>query len=112
MIVKLALSALFLALACVGIVQRKEARRIGLAIVLLSAAALAAIWNDTAVTRLANWVGVGRGTDLILYIWIPISLAFAMLLYVRVVALEHMLTQLCRHIAIESPAHVPTSHEQ
>lgn len=52
------------------------------------------------VTRLANLVGVGRGTDLVLYILVLAFLLVSIRLYQRVHELQHQLTLVARALAV------------
>lgn len=47
-------------------------------------------------TRIANWLGVGRGTDLIVYITIVILIFVLLLMYSKIKKLEEMVTTLLR----------------
>jgi small membrane protein len=73
---------------------------------LLSLAVLFGIWiawsPDTA-TMIANFIGVGRGADLIFYLWILISIFVALVLYIRFSIMNRALTKLARHAALLRP---------
>ncbi|MCX4748468.1 DUF2304 domain-containing protein [Kitasatospora sp. NBC_01287] len=60
---------------------------------------IAVLW-PTGVTKVASLVGVGRGTDLVLYLMV-IAMAFlALNTYLRFRSLEKKLTDLARTVAI------------
>ncbi|MDP9806027.1 hypothetical protein J2S70_000609 [Trueperella bonasi] len=67
------------------------------AFVLIAVATI--IWPDLA-TRVAHAVGVGRGTDLLLYLLIIAFLSYAVVSYRRMVILENRLVDLSRELAI------------
>jgi hypothetical protein len=70
-------------------------------LVLFMAFAVASIFRPTLWTRLANLVGVGRGTDLVLYSLVIAFLGFVMRSYLRTRAMELQLTRLARRIALD-----------
>lgn len=54
------------------------------------------LWNMAA-----DWVGVGRGTDLLLYMFIVCFLGYVTSNYIRSRELESRLTKLARRIALD-----------
>lgn len=57
--------------------------------------------------RLARWVGVGRGTDLVLYFSIVGFIFISFILFSKLRALEDRMTELARFEAIEHPRSTP-----
>lgn len=86
--------------------QRSEAlRRIG--IVLFIIGAFVSIFWPRTLSLIANKAGVGRGTDLLLYLLIVAFLASLANQYRRAQVLERQLTKLARQIALsDSPRFV------
>ena len=86
--------------------QRSEAlRRIG--IVLFIIGAFVSIFWPRTLSLVANKAGVGRGTDLLLYLLIVAFLASLANQYRRAQVLERQLTKLARQIALsDSPRFV------
>ena len=62
--------------------------------------ALVFVWHPDSSTRIAHFVGVGRGTDLILYISITLLLILVFQLHVAHLRLERTLTELIRRQAL------------
>jgi hypothetical protein len=62
--------------------------------------AIGCIMFPTITQDLAEFVGVGRGTDLFLYVFAVASLFVGILLYSRVHRLESALTEVVRELAI------------
>ena len=56
-------------------------------------------------TRIANWVGVGRGADFLFYISHLLLFFIAFMYYLRFREMESRLTNLVRHIAIAEAMH-------
>jgi hypothetical protein len=63
-------------------------------------AALLIAWPD-AVTWVANALGIGRGADLVFYLFVLAFLGGAFYFYSRVVRLQRQITQLVRHLALQ-----------
>ena len=59
-----------------------------------------AIWEPGWTVVAANLVGVQRGTDLVLYVFVLAFLGVSFYFYARSVRLERQLTELVRHVAI------------
>jgi hypothetical protein len=56
--------------------------------------------------------GVVRGADLILYLWVVISVALIVFLYLKLAALSRRLTQLARAVALGHPRGEPERNEE
>ena len=61
------------------------------------------IWSPDDASRIANAVGVGRGADLVSYLWLIVSLGLIAFLYLKIVLLSRVVTQLARAVALGSP---------
>lgn len=75
-------------------------RRIGL--VLFAAFAAVSILFPAVWNQIATIVGVGRGTDMVLYALVVAFLSFTVTTYLRFRDLETNYTRLARRIALES----------
>jgi small membrane protein len=62
---------------------------------------IAAVLQPDLTTRVANLVGVGRGTDLVLYILVGAFVFATLNFYLRARALEDRVVQLARAIALQ-----------
>ncbi len=60
------------------------------------------VFNPDATTRIANMVGVGRGTDLILYLCVIAFFFTHALLYFKIRKMENAQTELVRQLAISN----------
>jgi small membrane protein len=58
------------------------------------------VWVPSHATRLAEFVGIGRGVDLNIYIWIVISLLLLLNLHLKLRAHMELITVLARELAI------------
>jgi hypothetical protein len=89
------------------------ARRLAFASMLVGA--VVAVVSPALVTRVANVVGVGRGTDLVLYGFVLGSVFVSIGLYRRLHDLEHRFVELNRAIALRPevrPGVASTSPDQ
>lgn len=87
---------------------RQAIRRVFFGLFLIGAGA--AVIDPTAVTWLANRLGVGRGTDLLLYVLVLAFLFTTLGFYSRFKDMEDRIVQLSRYIALSTePAAEPSS---
>lgn len=70
-----------------------------LLLVFIVFAAIAIIWPQT-ITDVAHLVGVGRGTDLLLYVLVVSFVFFVLNVYLKFKDLEQRYVKLARHIAL------------
>lgn len=109
MIAQLILTAL---LAGIVLYAGHEYRRSPVIAVLALLAAVAAtylVWFPSHASLVANWVGVGRGVDLIIYLWVVISLLVALNLHLKMRIQLELITVLAREIAIANALRPPRS---
>ena len=113
--IKVILLVAISSVALIGLRAPRGARHLALRRVALIAFVLFAVasvlfpdvWN-----ALANLVGVGRGTDLLLYVLIIVFLGFMATSYVRFRGLEFQITQLARRIALDEVGVGPVQSRQ
>jgi hypothetical protein len=74
-------------------------RRLFMAFFILAAGV--SVFYPSGWTWVANRVGIGRGADLLLYLFLLVFVGFVATTYRRFRQLEAQLTELSRHIAIE-----------
>jgi len=58
------------------------------------------VWFPQHTTAVAQALGVGRGADLVLYLWVVISIAIGFNLHVKLARESRRTTLLARHLAI------------
>jgi len=97
-------------LSLVALVRGAASPFVGLLGALLSiTATLAAVWPD-ATTRIARWLGIGLGKDLLLYCSIVLMLVGFFMTYTRMRRLRRELTLLVRQLAILSAEDADAAH--
>lgn len=107
LIIKIVLIAAFALLAVVLVLPMRGARNQAirsLAVVAFLVFTVLAITFPETVNTLANIVGVGRGTDLILYILAVFVIAHVIASSRKNRGLERQITQIVRKMAIDSAA--------
>lgn len=97
--------AVVYALRGTGTTTNLAIRRLG-GIGFAMVAAFSVLFPD-AVTWVANLVGVGRGTDLVLYALVVAFLYISIALYQRIHHLEERLVELTRALALHDAARPP-----
>jgi hypothetical protein len=83
----------------------REYRRspvISVASTLVSGIGLYLVWIPSHATRLAEWAGVGRGVDLVIYVWVVISLLVILNLHLKLRAQMELITKLARSMAVDN----------
>jgi hypothetical protein len=107
MMIQLFLTAVLTGIGCFIGLQRSTSRLVRVAILAVVAAGGFFVWVPEETTAIAERVGVGRGADLMLYLWVVITLALILILYLKVIRMTRKITQLTRAIAlmhVEEPA--------
>jgi len=97
------ISVVVIAVAAFFIVRGRGARQQAIRRVitlLLIIAAASSVFFPQAWTWVANLLGIGRGTDLLVYLFVLIFIGFAATTYRRFRQLESELTQLSRQLAL------------
>jgi hypothetical protein len=97
-------------LVCAGyaFLQRDKSRLIAGGIGLLSVIGMVLVIQPELATRVANTLGVGRGTDLITYFWILMSVLVLLNLQFKIFSLQRTLTELSREVALRTAKNPPT----
>lgn len=111
MIIQLILTGCLACVAVYGWAQLSSVRIVSLGLMLLSVCAIYFVWNPELTSRLANMVGVGRGTDLVLYLFLVFVLSQLVVIHVRLHAQMTLITQIARRIALDS-ARVPPGRDR
>lgn len=89
--------------------QGEASRRIA-GLLLVVVGIIAVLWPELT-TSAANAVGVGRGTDLVLYLLVIVFAYSALVTAQRIHRLQHDITALTRELALSRPA-LPGGHQR
>jgi len=116
LVIKIILISLFVVFGVALVLPVSGARRLAIRRLLLLLVALAgilAIAFPELLNVVANLVGVGRGTDLVLYVLVVVFIGNSISNSIRHRHLEREVTKLARNVALSSaPPHVERSSEQ
>jgi hypothetical protein len=100
MIAQFVLSALLLGIVVYSWTEYRRAPAIGLLSMLTALTGLYFVWVPAHATWLAELVGIGRGVDLILYLWVVISLIVLLNLHLKLRNQMEVITVLARELAL------------
>ena len=100
MIAQLILTALLLGILLYAWTEYRRAPAIGFLATVAALTGLYFVWIPAHATWLAELVGIGRGVDLILYVWVVISLIVLLNLHLKLRVQKEMITVLARELAI------------
>jgi hypothetical protein len=100
MIAQLLLSILLFGILLYAWTEVRRSPAVALITVWAAFAGFYFVWIPSHATELAHFVGIGRGVDLILYIWVIISLAMLLNLHLKLRAQMELITVLARTLAI------------
>jgi hypothetical protein len=78
---------------------------VGALSIMAGLAGLYFVWMPSHSTLVAEFVGIGRGVDLILYLWVCISLTVMLNLHLKLRAQQETITKLARSIATANVVH-------
>ena len=105
MIAQFILTALLCATLFYAWFEYPRSPAVGLLTVVAAWAGLFFVWFPEQASRLAGWVGIGRGVDLVIYVWIAISLIVLLNLHLKIRSQMELITALARTIAIANATH-------
>jgi hypothetical protein len=100
MIARVALSALLAAILLYAWSEHRRSPAVAMLSALAAAAGLYFVWFPEQSTQLAELAGIGRGVDLVLYVWVCISLLVMLNLHLKLRAQHELITALARKLAI------------
>lgn len=98
--ISVVLSLLMLGVFLVGMVARKRSPPVAVGIMSVALVGIWFAWRPDDLTSIAHWMGVGRGTDLGLYLAISLCLLTIAALLVQLRHLQVRFTQLAREVAL------------
>jgi small membrane protein len=103
MIIKTILTVPLVILMFYVVVQQVSGNGLRWAVLISLGIGTSLVWFDSITAKIANLIGVGRGADLLMYLWVVVTLAILLLFYLRIVQLQRNITILTRQIALSSP---------
>ena len=102
MIVQLLLTVCFFALAFFCWLRMGRVKFFAFILTFICLIGVYFIWFPSHLTYVANWIGVGRGADLLLYIFLTFVLFEFLVIRIREKEKMELFTKLVRRIAIDN----------
>jgi hypothetical protein len=100
MIAQFILSSLLAAIMLYAWAEYRRSPAVAILTMLVTMAGVYLVWVPDHSTQLAELVGIGRGVDLILYVWVCISLIVLLNLHLKLRTQTELITKLARRAAI------------
>jgi small membrane protein len=107
MIIKVLLIGLLALLALFVALQTITSRGVRSTVLTVLAIGAYFVWRPEHANAVAQALGVGRGADLLMYLWVVITCSVILLLYLKIVEMNRMLTELARRLALSQPMYPP-----
>jgi small membrane protein len=111
MITQAVLSLLLSGIVIYAWAERRRSPLVGLLSMFAALAGMYLVWIPAHATALAETAGVGRGVDLILYIWVVISLLLFLNLHLKLRAQMDLITTLARAVTIANASRAADGNE-
>jgi small membrane protein len=111
MITQAILSLLLAGIVIYAWAERRRSSLVGLLSMFAALAGMYLVWIPAHATALAETAGVGRGVDLILYIWVVISLLLFLNLHLKLRAQMDLITTLARAVTIANASRAADGNE-
>jgi small membrane protein len=109
MIAQYILTALLLGTLLYAWIEYRRSPVVGLLGAIAATGGLYFVWAPSHATRLAEFVGIGRGVDLFVYVWVVISVLILLNLHLKLRAQMELITVLARELAIAHARLRPSS---
>lgn len=102
MIFSVLLTLGLLGLILYALLQKKEFPVVGRVLPWVCAVGIYFAWAPERTADIAHWAGIGRGADLMFYVWIVVSALLILALHLKLVTQDRKLTELARAMALAS----------
>jgi hypothetical protein len=103
-------SVLLLSLIVYALLQKRDFPVVGRLMPLVALVGIYVLWFPERTSQAASWVGIGRGVDLMLYVWILVSGLLILALHLKLVTYDRKLTALVRSLAIQTALQPSSAH--
>ena len=111
MIAQIILSVLLVSVLFYAWAEYRRSPTVAILAAFVAMAGLYFVWFPAHSTRLAALVGIGRGADLILYIWVCISVIVILNVHLKLRTQMELLTLLARKVALTDGLSLQTTTE-
>jgi hypothetical protein len=100
MIASILLSAILCGILLYAWSEQRRVPLVAICTIVAVLAGLYLVWFPSHATVLAELVGIGRGADLVLYLWVLISLLILFNLHLKLRSQMELITELAREVAL------------
>ena len=100
MIAPILLSALLCGILVYAWSEQRRVPLVAICTMIAAAAGLYFVWFPSHANMLAELIGIGRGADLIMYLWVLISLLNLFNLHLKLRSQMELITDLARELAL------------
>ena len=107
MIIKVLLTGLLALLALFVMLQTVASHAVRLTVLTILAIGGYFVWRPEHANWVAHTLGVGRGADLLMYLWVGVTFSVVPVLYLKIVEMGRILTELARRLALSQPIYPP-----
>jgi len=101
--IQLLLITMLLLLALIVVRYMRAPRRARLIVLCVLGTGAYLVWQPNHANLVAHLLGVGRGADLLLYLWIVLTFSVILLIYLKIVEMNQMLTEVARRLTLLNP---------
>src|SRR5215204_5780151 len=98
MIAQLVLTMLLSCLLLYAVKEIRNSRAVGIMTITAAIAGIYVVWVPGHASAVAEWTGIGRGADLVLYVWAALSMIILLNLHLKLRSQLHLLTELARAV--------------
>lgn len=102
MIFSSTMSVLLVSLIVYALLQKREFPIVARALPFVALLGIYVLWFPESTSQAARWMGIGRGVDLMLYVWVLVSGLLILALHLKLVTYDRRLTELVRLLAIQA----------
>jgi hypothetical protein len=100
MIASIVLSAILCGILVYAWSEQRRVPLVASCTIIATVGGLYFVWFPSQANQLAELVGIGRGADLILYVWVLISLLILFNLHLKLRSQIELITELARDVAL------------
>lgn len=95
-------TVLMIGLIIYALLQKREFPIVAKALPFVALLGIYVLWFPESTSKAASWMGIGRGVDLMLYVWILVSGLLILVLHLKLVTYDRRLTELVRFVAVQT----------
>ena len=100
MIASILLSTILCGILVYAWSEQRRVPLVAICTIIAAVGGLYFVWFPSQANQLAELVGIGRGADLILYMWVLISLLILFNLHLKLRSQMELITELARDLAL------------